>query len=106
MSFQQVKHYSPGPWEVYPIAGNSPESGHVQVCQPSTKEYGAIAQVWGKGNARLIAAAPELLEALQTCQQLANKARQSHFSKAEAEACCYAIAKLAGTLLEKIGGAK
>ena len=54
--------YTPGPWTV-DIQG---ASSYVRECQTSPFEKGQmIAKTWGETNARLIAAAPEMLEALE-----------------------------------------
>ena len=61
--------YTPGPWTV-DIQG---ASSYVRECQTSPFEKGQmIAKTWGETNARLIAAAPEMLEALCSIYYMAN----------------------------------
>jgi hypothetical protein len=63
-----VKH-TKGPWTV-DIQG---ASSYVRECQTSPFEKGQmIAKTWGETNARLIAAAPEMLEALCSIYYMAN----------------------------------
>lgn len=63
------KKYTPGPW--YPI-----HNGHFWECRTENKRYLGVcpAYAWGaqtakedEANARLIASAPELVEALEEC---------------------------------------
>lgn len=65
--------YTPGPWFVkYPYDEDIGEAG-VAAKSPSSGREIVCARVWGRdeeaatANARLIAAAPELLEALDEC---------------------------------------
>lgn len=63
-----MKH-TKGPWTV-DIQG---ASSYVRECQTSPFEKGQmIAKTWGETNARLIAAAPEMLEALCSIYYMAN----------------------------------
>lgn len=65
--------YTPGPWKLEPIKGT-----HYQIIAVSTDVVTPIAQtiaderegVNGEANARLIAAAPELLEALKKAMSI------------------------------------
>jgi hypothetical protein len=67
--------HTPGPWSVWTLADSmidvavGPAAGGVAVCQIVTADGRGIntvsAMEAGNANARLIAAAPELLEALQ-----------------------------------------
>lgn len=60
----KTKHSS-GPWEFSQIG----KTGEYIIDQTATKPYASISSVWGENNARLIAAAPELLEALKECDK-------------------------------------
>jgi len=62
--------HTPGPWVIHPEA-----LGEHSIVTPDGR--GLIADIYGRSpaNARLIAAAPELLEALQDCVAVPNKNR-------------------------------
>lgn len=64
MKTEKKAAHTPGPWKVgesyYVLAG--PEDGHLAACFNYVKGLGTVPQY---ANARLIAAAPELLEALK-----------------------------------------
>lgn len=59
----ETKH-TPGPWSVSPTAGHETH-GQSAVCDESGKSIAIVYD--GKANAALIAAAPELVDALQRC---------------------------------------
>ncbi|MDG9939663.1 hypothetical protein N7670_09865 [Stenotrophomonas maltophilia] len=70
--------HTPGPWIAYEIAPYDPEWGACEIWPGDNDredEEGTVkpvaTMVMGVENARLIAAAPELLEALKQCIQLA-----------------------------------
>jgi hypothetical protein len=93
-----MSKHTPGPWQVH--------GSHIYTADP---ERALLAQVFNSGskasdyplqaNARLIAAAPELLEALKEClpyvgQTLANTgSMDAYYTEAKA---CAAIAKATG----------
>jgi hypothetical protein len=66
-----TRKHTPGPWNrgygnfIYQGAKHAPEGGQrlIATCEPSTRTAGDWDQVFG--NAALIAAAPELLDALE-----------------------------------------
>lgn len=60
----ETKH-TPGPWEAQEIAPEDPQWGACEIW-PANGDRPVAPMVCGVDNARLIAAAPELLEACQT----------------------------------------
>lgn len=61
-----MNKHTPGPWTVN--AYNEIESGAVRICSVDIEETNAgLNGGEGQANARLIAAAPDLLEALKYC---------------------------------------
>lgn len=74
------KKHTPGPWKSLRIVGRS-EKGFAILPENSDDPIGTIAY---KEDARLIAAAPELLEALKDVSKLQSQTRTS-FDPADAE---------------------
>jgi hypothetical protein len=102
----QTQH-TPGPWNrgygnfVYQGERVAPEQRLVAVCEPTTKTREDWEQVFA--NAQLIAAAPELLQALQELQKemraVVRLDVKKHFSLMLADAAASkAIAKATGQL--------
>jgi hypothetical protein len=86
--------HTPGPWTIWKVSDRK-----WNICEPETdKRHSHFASVnvgnfWheeGKANARLIAAAPELLEALKWT--LARVQRMAPHQAAEGDAALYEIA--------------
>lgn len=74
----EVKH-TPGPWVIDPcwdILGNT-DDGNGMVCQITTD---AVPRAEAEANARLIAAAPELLEACRVTRALVSEAAMTGFN--------------------------
>ena len=68
MKTKQMKH-TPGPWEVHSNIGKKGELGIVAESAPCVIAHGMSEKHWpeiAQANAALIAAAPEMLEALKT----------------------------------------
>jgi len=59
-----MSNHAPAPWSLY---CNNKDEFVVRKMHPETKELCQIAKVNGYENARLIAAAPDLLAALKEC---------------------------------------
>ena len=69
MTTQTTKH-TPGPWKVNANVGKRGELGIVADAAPCVIAHGMSEKHWpeiAQANAALIAAAPEMLTALQTC---------------------------------------
>jgi hypothetical protein len=86
----ELKH-TPGPWEYESEMGDmwvtGPNRNEPVICDivarltqfdEGTKEYTPVMQDEDEANAKLIAAAPDLLEALQRFIAFADKANNSH----------------------------
>ena len=95
MSREAMKH-TPGPWVVDPAVRQgftvyAPKEGFIVGTQDEEGRYGAIES---EANARLIAAAPELLEALKSVIAWLDAPDESAFS--DSELARAAIAKATG----------
>jgi hypothetical protein len=102
-----VSGHTPGPWHVGGIGGATAKAGKTDarrvwaadaaaVCDISTRRLlGAKSAPEEDANARLIAAAPELLEALE----IALRYVRSEGSGQEIEQCIDAIAKATGDVV-------
>ena len=58
-----MSEWTKGDWEINPV--RDPESGAVMVCAGDGHRYGLVACVFRAADARLIAAAPTMAEALE-----------------------------------------
>ena len=101
MSIEAMKH-TPGPWVVDPAVRQgftvyAPKEGFIVGTQDEEGRFGAIES---KANARLIAAAPDLLEALQdVCARLLYRGvstNAGHPDRTALEVARAAIAKATG----------
>jgi hypothetical protein len=94
--------HTPGPWRVFD-AFTDPE---IVTDRPTARETESLVQFKGqrnaKANARLMAAAPELLEALELAVQALNTARR--FSVPHLETDSYAIASICDRSIRKAKG--
>ena len=89
-----MSNHAPAPWSLY---CNNKDEFVVRKMHPETKELCQIAKVNGYENARLIAAAPELLEALENLVSLCEAGLNKEYNiEAELSEPRAAIAKATG----------
>lgn len=76
--------FTPGPWEAVEVDDDIQAFGVISIRQPLHIAVNDIAAIWKRGgkqrtaaNARLIAAAPEMLEALKRCTNWMESLRAS-----------------------------
>lgn len=62
-----MSEWTKGDWEINPV--RDPESGAVMVCAGDGHRYGLVACVFRAADARLIAAAPTMAEALEEAER-------------------------------------
>lgn len=61
-----MSEHTPAPWKYYPPTSENPSKVNVSACDGQVDIYNAPLTTETKANARLIAAAPELLDALKS----------------------------------------
>lgn len=89
-----MAEHTQGPWDIFTIA--SPAGTSYRIFGPGDKDIAHIPMDWAnKANARLIAAAPELLQAAKGIEK-ALKNATLYLSRPQVMALCAAIAKAEG----------
>ena len=86
-----MSKHTPGPWINCPSTARGAAPGKVHVCY-LTEDRGYELLPQTEANARLIAAAPELLEALRLCHLALGTSERSWGAKQERIAAAFAAA--------------